>query len=250
MESNKVQPFVAQEVGLSPTMMKTLNISDPEMVVKLAKEVKRYVDSQGLSVKIQGSNYVMVEGWQFAGSLFGLMGKAVSYDNKSIYEPIEFTWNAQDWNTKQWVQKKHNAKGTYKYFAEAVMVNAEGREVGKGFAMCSNEEVKKHTFDEYAILSMAQTRAIGKAARMSLSFLIKAAGYEPTPAEEMVDEDVQEAQLKKTELPEDIDNQIYVFTEAQDLADWANEQTKYHRNFNFLDKVKKQIAVLNKQEKK
>ena len=50
---------------------------------------------------------------------------------------------------------------------------------------CSNEEQKKHTFDEYAIESMAQTRAEGKAWRMLLAWMMKAAGFEQTPAEEM-----------------------------------------------------------------
>ena len=39
--------------------------------------------------------------------------------------------------------------------------------------------------DEYAILSMAQTRAIGKAFRNLIGWVIKMAGYESTPAEEM-----------------------------------------------------------------
>ncbi len=39
--------------------------------------------------------------------------------------------------------------------------------------------------DEYAILSMAQTRAVGKAFRNQLAWLMKAAGFEATPAEEM-----------------------------------------------------------------
>ena len=34
-------------------------------------------------------------------------------------------------------------------------------------------------------MSMAQTRAIGKAYRNCLAWIIRAAGYEPTPAEEM-----------------------------------------------------------------
>src|SRR6185369_14512327 len=43
----------------------------------------------------------------------------------------------------------------------------------------------KRRFDEYAIASMAQTRAIGKGFRNLLGWLMKAAGVEATPAEEM-----------------------------------------------------------------
>jgi hypothetical protein len=57
--------------------------------------------------------------------------------------------------------------------------------VSVGIAICSNKEGSKKFFDEYAILSMAQTRAVGKAFRNQLAWLMKAAGFEATPAEEM-----------------------------------------------------------------
>ena len=41
----------------------------------------------------------------------------------------------------------------------------DGLVMGNGSAICSNLEAKKRTFDENAIMSMAQTRAIGKAYR-------------------------------------------------------------------------------------
>ena len=43
----------------------------------------------------------------------------------------------------------------------------------------------KRSFDEYAICSMAQTRAVGKAYRLLIGWLMKSAGYEATPLEEM-----------------------------------------------------------------
>ena len=60
-----------------------------------------------------------------------------------------------------------------------------GTTVGAGFAVCSNKESGKKFYQEFAIMSMAQTRAIGKAYRNCLAWIIRAAGYEPTPAEEM-----------------------------------------------------------------
>ncbi len=57
--------------------------------------------------------------------------------------------------------------------------------VGIGYALCSNKEARKRSFDEYAILSMAQTRAIGKAYRNKIGWIMKLAGYESTPSEEM-----------------------------------------------------------------
>lgn len=239
------------EVGLTPTQMASYGITSPEQVVELASQVQKYVRTQELTSKIQGREFVQVEGWQFAGALLGLTGKVISYDNQSRYEPVTFKWKAKKFVQNQfkgWEDKQHTAKGVYKYFADAVMVNPEGKIISQGFAMCSNEELTKHTFDEYAILSMAQTRAIGKAARNTLAFLMKAAGYEVTPAEEMTDLEAQEeakTEVKEVKIPEDIENQIYVFTDAKSLSDWANEQKDYHKNLTFVKKVQDQIKALN-----
>jgi len=52
-----------------------------------------------------------------------------------------------------------------KYKCKAEILDANDKVIGRGYAICSNREDKKKTFDEYAIMSMAQTRAIGKAYR-------------------------------------------------------------------------------------
>jgi hypothetical protein len=51
--------------------------------------------------------------------------------------------------------------------------------------LCTNEEFGKHDFNEYSIQSMSQTRAEGKAWRMLLGWVMKAAGFEQMPAEEI-----------------------------------------------------------------
>ena len=247
---NEKKPYDSTELTIPKSHLEKFGIHDPGQVVELAKEVNKYVKDQQLSTVIQQKQYVLVEGWQFAAGLLGLTGKVVSFENKSDYEPVEFKWTVKGKNG-QTFQKSHKTKG-YKYFATAQFVRHIEKQDGssqemvmsQGYAMCSNEEVKKHTFDEYSILSMAQTRALGKSARMSFAFLIKAAGYEPTPAEEM--EDVHEAEQQASEqpLPEDIDNTIYTFTESQQLADWANEQKEYHKNLTFTTKVRDQIKKL------
>lgn len=60
-----------------------------------------------------------------------------------------------------------------------------GQTVGAGFAVCSNKEQGKKYYQEFAIMSMAQTRGIGKAYRNILVWIIRVPGYEPTPSEEM-----------------------------------------------------------------
>jgi len=83
-----------------------------------------------------------------------------------------------------------------KYKAVVEVINQQGTVVSRGFAWCSNKESKKKSFEEYAIASMAQTRAIGKAYRNILSWIVKMAGYEATPAEE-IDRDKMETDLTK-----------------------------------------------------
>lgn len=130
--------------------------------VKFAKELANYIKEQKLTVKIKGNEYVKVEGWQFAGINFGVI-------------PIVRKLEALD-----------GKPTTFKYRCEVELIRlANNQVVGCGIGMCSSEENSKKTFDEYAIASMAQTRAIAKSYRNLFAWLIKSAGFAPTPAEEM-----------------------------------------------------------------
>lgn len=137
---------------------KTYAIDKPMQMAKMATILKQHILKNNLSVQIVGKDYVLVEGWQFAGGLMGLHPRIVEV--KEI--------------------------GSMRWMAQAEIVNSKTKEVvGSGYALCSKAESKKASFDEYAILSMAQTRAIGKAFRNLIGWVIKMSGYEGTPAEEM-----------------------------------------------------------------
>lgn len=132
-----------------------------DSMLQLSNELSKLIKEKGLSSNIQGKQFVNVEGWQFAGASLGLM-------------PI--ITSTQDLSNET----------TVKYMATCEVRNINtGLVVATGIALCSNAEKTKRYFDEYAILSMAQTRAIGKAYRNLLAWLMKAAGFEATPAEEM-----------------------------------------------------------------
>lgn len=64
---------------------------------------------------------------------------------------------------------------------------ADGRVVGRADALCTRSEKRGpwKSADDYARLSMAQTRATAKALKGPLGFVISLAGYQTTPAEEM-----------------------------------------------------------------
>lgn len=140
----------------------TYEIQSPTQMAEMAKVLKDHIIKHNLYTPIVGKNYVQVEGWQFAGGLMGLFPRVAKIENLST--------------------------GTEtKWMAEVEIVNLKVNEVvSRGFAICSNKESKKRNFDEYAVLSMAQTRATGKAYRNIIGWVIKLAGYEATPGEEMV----------------------------------------------------------------
>lgn len=157
-----------------------INLSSPKDIMSFANDLKELILVNKLSTFIQGRNYVNVEGWQIAGAFTG------------TFPIVEVVENLSEGNV-------------YKYRAEVSLRDKEGNKVGYGVAICSNKEPGKNNFAEYAVASMAQTRAIGKAYRMKIGWLLKIAGYETTPAEEMdtivVDENiVKEKPYKKSEI--------------------------------------------------
>ncbi|MCR5700217.1 MAG: hypothetical protein K6G49_02175 [Candidatus Saccharibacteria bacterium] len=142
------------------TKTEQVNLSSPSAVMDFATNLKDLIVQNNLFTSIKGKNYVNVEGWQIAGAFTGTF---------PIVENVE---NLSDGKN-------------YKYRAEVSLRDAEGKKVGYGVAICTNKENGKTGFDEYAVASMAQTRAVGKAYRMKIGWLLKVAGYETTPAEEM-----------------------------------------------------------------
>lgn len=146
------------------------NINTPYKAKQMANVLAKHIKDNKLSVNIQGHEYAMVEAWQFAGGLMGLFPQ--------ITEVKEL--------------------GPMRWMAKAEVTNAKtSKIVGVGYAICSKEEFKKKGFDEYAILSQAQTRAIGKAFRNYIGWIMKMSGVEATPAEE-IKPDMSKVEEKKT----------------------------------------------------
>lgn len=143
--------------------IETYDLSNSADTMHLAVDVAKFIKENNLYQNIQGKEFVNVEGWQYAGSRLGIYPviQEVSPRYKSGSEEIIYEARATLLNTKS------------------------GQTVGAGMAVCSNKENGKKYYQEFAIASMAQTRAIGKAYRNMLAWVIRAAGYEPTPAEEM-----------------------------------------------------------------
>lgn len=136
--------------------------TDPVEVVQRATGVANaladVIREKGLSKNIQGKDHVLVEGWQLLGVMLGVTAVCVET------VPVE---------------------GGYKATVEAR--TADGRVVGRADALCTKMEKfgPWKNADDYARLSMAQTRATSKALKGPLGFVVSLAGYAATPAEEM-----------------------------------------------------------------
>lgn len=137
------------------------SLSNIQDITKLATLLKTHISKHKLSQNIGGKDYTYVEGWQFAGGLMGLMPIVTEIKDLSSDKVIKWQATVEIINTKT------------------------DKIVGRGIALCSNAENKKKNFDEYAVQSMAQTRAIGKAYRNLIGWVMKMSGFEATPAEEM-----------------------------------------------------------------
>lgn len=141
-------------------IVREYDLAKPTQVVEMANVLKKHIVGHKLYVPIGGKNYVQVEGWAFAGGLLGLFPRMAEVINLSTDKEI-------------------------KWLAKCEVLDRAGKVASVGYALCSNKESKKRTFDEYAVLSMAETRSIGKAYRNIIGWVIKLADYESTPAEEM-----------------------------------------------------------------
>lgn len=140
----------------------SFDLAAPSQALQVAEILQKFVKEKNLTVNIKGKQYPLVEAWCFAGSQLGLY-------------PIL---------TKVQRLARPDAEIAYEAFVEIRKIG-DDKVMSLGYAVCSNKEASKRSFDEYAICSMAQTRAEGKAFRMLLSWIMKAAGFEATPAEEM-----------------------------------------------------------------
>ena len=123
---------------------------------------------KGLNKKDPDAEYVLVEGWEVLGTMLGIVPVT------EIVEPI--------CNDKG---KVRGYKARAYLYRNPVM---EHGEIVSGTLIATTEAsatVEGFQKDTAGMMSMAQTRALGKCYRMALSWIMKMAGYEGTPAEEM-----------------------------------------------------------------
>ena len=177
----EIVPYEPHELTATPLF----GTDDPaEIVVKataVANALADVIRAKKLFAHIQGKDHVLVEGWQLLGSMLGVTAVCVAT------EPIE---------------------DGFKATVEAR--TTDGRVIGRADAVCTKTEKRGpwKSADDYARLSMAQTRATSKALKGPLGFIVSLAGYATTPAEEMTFA-VEDAPLARSKPSSDV-SQPYV----------------------------------------
>lgn len=142
------------EIGLFGTQDPSAVIGKAEAV---AAALKAVIVKQGLVSRIQGKEYARCEAWTLLGTMLGVFPVLV------WTKPVEGGWEARvEARTK------------------------DGAIIGAAEAECLRSERNWQNRDDFALRSMAQTRATAKCLRMPLGFVMSLTGFEVTPAEEMV----------------------------------------------------------------
>ena len=123
---------------------------------------------KGLNTKDKEAEYVTVEGWEVLGTMLGIVP-----DTRIVEE------------------MKNDKDRTIGFKARATLYQnptftdgkiTGGHVLATAEAYCTRDDFQKKYF---SMASMAQTRALGKAYRMALSWIMKMAGFESTYAEDM-----------------------------------------------------------------
>lgn len=155
---------------LNPDIPMTAKV---DVATNVANTLAPLVRSQGLTVKglnkgNKEAEYVTVEGWEVLGTFLGIVPVT------TIIEELK--------NDKDRVVG-YKARATL--YQNPIIENDEivgGTVIARAEATADRSGFQK---DLFAIASMAQTRALGKAYRMGLSWIMKMAGFEGTFAEDM-----------------------------------------------------------------
>ena len=180
-EDEPVDPVTTEVATVENQSLPDYAILNPDipMSVKVgvatnvANTLAPLVREQGLTVKglnkgNKEAEYVTVEGWEVLGTFLGIVPVT------TIIEELK--------NDKDRVVG-YKARATL--YQNPIIENDEivgGTVIARAEATADRSGFQK---DLFAIASMAQTRALGKAYRMGLSWIMKMAGFEGTFAEDM-----------------------------------------------------------------
>lgn len=143
-----------------------------EQAAKVAHAAMELINNRGLIQTFPGSKkpHVMVDGWLCIARLAKARTEVV------FEQPLKDDGG-------DIIRDPHGRPHGWE--AKVRVLDAQGEVVADAVSQCARDESNWRNRDDYAVRSMAQTRATGKALRVALGFVATMAGFEATPAEEM-----------------------------------------------------------------
>lgn len=141
-----------------------------EEAIKAAEALKRVIDSKPRKVILNGEVFLENEDWLTVARFYGVTSrvrstKYVQYGDESTYLVRGFEAVAEAYLVEQ----------------DKVISTAE--------SMCLSDEPNWMRKPLFQLRSMAQTRASSRVLRQVFGWVVVLAGYRPTPAEEIQDQD-------------------------------------------------------------
>lgn len=143
------------------TLSTVLGVAPKDMMkyaLEISDTLTDVLRQRGMTQTFGQGEHVKSEGWQLAGSLLGFT---------TAEGPIT-----------------ELADGSFEATVELRSIGS-GRVLATASARCGSDEPTWRSKPKYARRSMAITRAIGRVYAQNFRWIIKLAGYETTPAEEM-----------------------------------------------------------------
>lgn len=175
----------------------------------VANKFSDVVKQRRMFKRIGENDHIQIEAWQTIGALTGVVAPTGRVEQLP-WPPIEPVGEepekpgpeprrreSQEWD--QWKTRdvlhahwRHHrgllaarAIGRAYGFKARFQATKNGQGVGWGEGRCTRGEPSKVAQEDFALASMAQTRAQSRALGAPLKFVVKLAGYETTPAEEI-----------------------------------------------------------------
>ena len=155
--TTEIQPY--EDQSISPATFKQ-DIADAHEKAKILAEI---VENQKLFTKMGQGKHLHVEAWETIAKGYGC--SAAVQSSEILYSPDGVEIGAR---------------------AKAVIYDQHGVIRGSADGYCFRDESSWKNKPIFQLISMAGTRGVSKALRLMFSWVVVLAGYEPTPAEEMI----------------------------------------------------------------
>jgi hypothetical protein len=180
---------------------------------EIANSLDRLVKAQGFAVAMGGRKpHLEIGAWQALGALTGALGGEALHaetipgsvkpvGEKTTYHVHEKKYSGPKGNRVLEKEIDYDVEGQ-DWEATVEVKTAGGVVIGRAAGMCSRAEPSWMPKPDPALRSMAETRAASRAFRAALGWIVAIAGYNPTPAEEMPAENIN--QYGKAATPEQV----------------------------------------------